>query len=69
MKIPRSWWVILTPSWTANPVSDLEEAAQAAKNQMIEKKYRRRMEAHGVTLITMIAVGFKGKECLVLEVE
>lgn len=47
----------------------LEEAARAAKNQMIEKKYRRRMEAHGVTLITMIAIGFKGQKCLVLEVE
>ena len=46
----------------------LEEAARAAKDQMIEKKYRRRMEAHGVSLITMLAIGFKGQECLILEV-
>jgi hypothetical protein len=47
----------------------LEEAARAAKDQMIKKKYRRRMEVHGVSLITMLAIGFKGQECLVLEVE
>jgi hypothetical protein len=47
----------------------LEAAAEAAKKQMIDKNYRSRMEAHGVRLITQVAIGFKGSECLVIEVE
>lgn len=46
----------------------LKEAAEAAKKQMIDKNYFRRMEAHGVTTITQVAIGFKGNECLILEV-
>lgn len=45
----------------------LKEAAEAAKKQMIDKNYCRRMEAHGVNTITRIAIGFKGQKCLILE--
>ena len=46
----------------------LIQAAEAAKKQMIDKNYRSRMEAHGVTTMTQLAIGFKGQESLILEV-
>ena len=46
----------------------LKEAVQAAKDQMITKNYKGKMEAHGVKTIVQLAIGFKGKECLIEEV-
>jgi hypothetical protein len=46
----------------------LEQAATEAKQQMIDKHYRKKMEAHGVRDVTCLAVAFKGKDVLVVEV-
>jgi hypothetical protein len=47
----------------------LEQAVEAAKDQIVTREYKKKMEAHGVTGVIQLAIGFKGKECLIEEVE
>ena len=46
----------------------LEQTASEAKQQIIDKHYRKKMEAHGVLDIICLAAAFKGKEVLIVEV-
>jgi hypothetical protein len=46
----------------------LEETAEGAKKQILSRHYRQKMEAHGVKDVICLAVAFKGKDVLVMEV-
>ncbi|MBN2440731.1 MAG: AAA family ATPase [Spirochaetales bacterium] len=46
----------------------LEQAASEAKQQIIDKHYRKKMEAHGVLDVICLAAAFKGKEVLIVKV-